>query len=89
MTYPKNMNLTDQEHLLFDIGYSYALLVRCREHLKALSLKAPIVILQPASELNEMLQLILEIDALMAGRQQTTTEIYDAADKLFKELGQK
>ena len=75
MNYPKNGPWrSEEEHLLFDIGYSYALLGRCRK------------ILENLAEIDQdSAELVAEIDGLMAGRQQTTTEVYDAAEKLFNE----
>jgi hypothetical protein len=76
MSYPIGWKWTsEKEHFLFDFGYSYALLRRCKEELKDLALLD-----QGAADL------VAEINALFKGRQQTTTEVYDAADKVFEQL---
>ena len=79
MTYPKNWKWeSERQHLLFDFGYSYALLSRCQKVLANL-----------AEFDQESADLVAEIQALKDGRQQTTTEVYDAADEAFKEINER
>ena len=69
---------SDKDHLLFDIGYGYALLRRCQDYLSFVA---------ETFEDSSAGDLVDEIKALQKYRMQTTREVYDAADKLFEELG--
>lgn len=64
----------DEIHMLFDIGYTYALLERCQHILEILRDDFP-----------ECAELVADMKEFKAGRLQTTTELYDAAERLFKE----
>ena len=63
----------DQLHLLFDVGYSAAMLYRCR------------VALAPLAEVDEnVAHLVKLLDEFQEKRFNRVGEIYDAADKLHR-----
>jgi hypothetical protein len=73
--YPKWLPGSDEQHLLFDLGYSYALLARAKHALSILG-----------DDFEECAELVHDIEEFQAGRLQTTQELYGAAERLFKEV---
>jgi hypothetical protein len=74
--YPKASWHNPTQHLLFDIGYSYALLVRVENYLIGLR-----PFLEPGGELDDLLA---QLKSFRENRIQVVNEIYEAAEEAAK-----
>jgi hypothetical protein len=69
---------SDEIHLLFDLGYAYALLMRAQHVMEILLADYP-----------ECTQLVADIKEFKEGRLKITAEIYAAAARIFKEVNER